>query len=239
MSRIFVTGDTHGMYDRKKLNAKEFKEQKILTKDDFVIIVGDVAMRWDNTKSDGKLSPRDRNMIEWYENKNFTTLFIDGNHENHKALNAYPTEIWNGGKIHRLSDSVIHLMRGQVYKINDKKFFTMGGADSIDKMYRIKDESWWEEEMPSKYEYEEAINNLDKNNMTVDYVLTHCCGTSYLNDLFTAYFDQDELTQFLNHLEFDFGLKFKHWYFGHHHQDKQIDEKHTCLYQNIIEIKET
>ena len=75
--------------------------------------------------------------------------------------------------------------------------------------------------------------------MTVDYVLTHCCGTSYLNDLFTAHFDQDELTQFLNHLEFDFGLKFKHWYFGHHHQDKQIDEKHTCLYQNIIEIKET
>ena len=39
-----------------------------------------------------------------------------------------PVEIWNGGKIHRIKDSVIHLMWGQIYTIDGYKFFEMGGA---------------------------------------------------------------------------------------------------------------
>ncbi len=237
MSHIFITGDTHGDIDRSKINTREWPEQKKLTKDDFLIIVGDVAMRWYDTKPDGSLVGYDRNMIKWYENKTFTTLFIDGNHENHNALNAYPVTEWHGGKVHQISDSVYHLMRGQVYDIDGLSFFTMGGADSVDKYHRVINVSWWENEMPSKAEYEEAMNNLEKHNMKVDYVITHCCGTSLLPMLFTAHFDRDTLTQFFDHLEFDFGLQFKHWYFGHHHQDIKIDDSHTCLYQRIIQIK--
>lgn len=96
------------------------------------------------------------------------------NHENHDALDAYPVEFWNGGKVHKISDSIIHLMRGQVFTIEGKKFFTMGGAESHDKIYRKEGISWWPREMPSNDEYEEGLANLDKVNNQVDYILSHC-----------------------------------------------------------------
>ena len=34
--------------------------------------------------------------------------------------------------MHKIRDSVIHLMRGEIYDIDDKKFFTFGGARSHD-----------------------------------------------------------------------------------------------------------
>ena len=113
MSRIFITGDTHCDYDWEKINTTNFPEQKNLTKDDYVIIAGDFGGIWGLDKTD-------RYIIKTYEKRSFTTLFVDGNHENHDALDQYPVEIWNGGKIHRISDTVIHLMRGQVFEIGGK-----------------------------------------------------------------------------------------------------------------------
>lgn len=40
----------------------------------------------------------------------------------------HPIEQWNGGKVHLINDSVIHLMRGQIYTIDKLKFFTIGGC---------------------------------------------------------------------------------------------------------------
>lgn len=235
MARIFVTGDTHGDIDIAKITTRGWVEQKNLTKDDYLIIVGDVAMRWFDTKPDGTLEGYDRNTIKWYENKSFTTLFVDGNHENFNALNEYPVIEWHGGKVHKISDSIYHLMRGQVFTIDGKTFFTMGGATSVDRYQREENVSWWDAEMPSHAELEEGISNLEKHNMAVDYVITHCCGTSLI-PMLIGNGDSDTLTSFFDHLEFDFKLDFKHWYFGHYHQDKQIDDKHTCLYNKVLLI---
>ena len=46
MNRIFVTGDIHRDYDIAKLNRKNFKIQSKLTKDDFLIVVGDFGACW-------------------------------------------------------------------------------------------------------------------------------------------------------------------------------------------------
>lgn len=51
-------------------------------------------------------------------------------------------------------------MRGQVYHIQGISLFTMGGGYSRDKAMRVERVSWWEEEMPSEAEYEEAWRNL-------------------------------------------------------------------------------
>lgn len=66
------------------------------------------------------------------EEKPFTTVFVDGNHENHQRLDSYPAETWQGGNVHFIRPSVIHLMRGQVFHIADKSFFVFGGASSHD-----------------------------------------------------------------------------------------------------------
>ena len=238
MSRVFVTGDTHGGHDIRKLTRRQFSEQKDLTKDDFVIILGDFAVPWFSFTriSPEKWTGEDKYWLDWYNLKNFTTLFVDGNHDNHPALASFPVVEWHGGKVHKLADSVYHLMRGQVYEINGKKFFVMGGATSVDKHTRTEGISWWPEEIPSYQELEEGMVNLEKVNFEVDYVLSHCCATTYASLLLKRQADPDTLTSFFEHLETDFNLKYNHWYFGHYHQDTSIGSKHTCLYNTIVEV---
>ena len=101
--------------------------QTIMPKD-FVIVCGDFGGIWDKDASGGW----ETKMLDELESKPFTTLFVDGNHENFDRLYSYPIEEWNGGKVHKIRPSVIHLMRGQVFTIAGKKIFTFGGAKSHD-----------------------------------------------------------------------------------------------------------
>lgn len=230
MSRIFITGDTHADYDWKKLMTKSFPVQKELTKDDYVIIAGDFGGVF-------LLDRTDKYIQKNYNERNFTTLFVDGNHENHDALDAYPVEEWHGGKIHKIADSVFHLMRGQVFEIGGKTFFTMGGAESTDKQYRKEGRSWWAREMPSIDEYEEAVINLEKHSGKVDYVITHCAPEATLCALNMPdmYFRSvNELTSFFDTIAQT--ILFKDWYFGHYHDDSDCGKFHM-LYQRIVEVQ--
>lgn len=227
---IYITGDTHGKIDISKLNSKNFPQQKVMTKNDYVIITGDFGFVWNNDKED--LYWR-----KWLDNKNFTTLFVDGNHENHDLLDEYPVEIWNGGKVHKISDSIIHLMRGQVFTIDDKKIFTFGGAKSHDKIFRKIGISWWEREMPNKIEMEEGLENLQKHNYEVDYIVTHTTSINVIETLckyFSFIPENDDLTSYFNFLNKE--VKYKHWYFGHFHKDLQILDNQTVLYKKIYKI---
>jgi len=122
---IYVTGDTHG--DIRRLNSESFPEQKEMTKDDYVIILGDFGLVWEQEES-----KEEKHWLDWLERKPFTTLFVDGNHENFARLNVYLEEEWHGGTVHRIRPSVIHLMRGYVYDIDGAKCFSFGGAPSHD-----------------------------------------------------------------------------------------------------------
>lgn len=224
---IFITGDTHCPIDIHKLNKSNFNDND-LTKNDYLIICGDAGLVWYGRNKE------DEWWQKWLNKKNFTTLFIDGNHENHNKLDEMPVEIWNGGEVHKLKDSVYHLMRGQVFEIDGLKFFTMGGAESTDKEYRKENVSWWAREMPSDEEYQEGLMNLDKHNWEVDYVITHAAPDNIQYRL-CPWYKHNKLSNFLFTIDKD--LKFKHWYFGHYHDDRQIDDEHTLVFNNIIRIK--
>ena len=128
---IYVTGDTHIPIDINKLNTKNFPQQKNMTKYDFVIVCGDFGGVWNGDNEE-------KFWLKWLRDKNFTTLFADGNHENFHMLSEYPVEVFGGGKVHKINDSVYHLMRGEVYTLDEKKFFVMGGASSHDKQFRTE-----------------------------------------------------------------------------------------------------
>ena len=84
---IFITGDLHGDYDIHKLSSKCFTVQRELTRSDYVIICGDFGLLWDN-------SDEEKYWLKWLDEKPWTTLWIDGNHENYDMLSAFPiTEI--------------------------------------------------------------------------------------------------------------------------------------------------
>ena len=222
---IYVTGDTHVNLDIQKLNSRFFKEGKNLTKDDYVIICGDVGLTWDR-------SSEVQYWKKWLNDKPWTTLFCDGNHENFDELYTFPLEKWNGGNIRKISDSIFYLNRGDIFTLQGKKFFVMGGATSIDKKWRIEGKSWWKEEMPNYQEMEYAIDNLEKNNWKVDYVITHSAPSNVLYQLNPS-FQRDNLTDFL--YEIYKKLEYDNWYFGHYHVDQTFD-KHRCLYLDTVKI---
>ena len=241
---FYITGDTHGIIDWEKINTKNFPEQKEMSPDrDFLIVLGDFGGVWDGGRQDAFV-------LKTYDQRNFMTLFVDGNHENHDLLDGFPVTEWNGGKVHRISERVIHLMRGQVFDIFGTTFFTMGGAESHDKEYRKEGVSWWAREMPSDEEYEEALSNLEKYHFDVDVVLTHCAPEEYIGENMPPVYNHDlgrllagkiggiqvesgnTLTKFLDSLIIDYGLKYKKWYFGHYHRDLDW-ERFSLVYNNI------
>lgn len=252
ITMIYITGDCHGNFER--FNASIFPEQKEMTKEDFVIICGDFGGVWNREKE----SVTETMLLDWLECKPFTTLFVDGNHENFDRLYSYPVEEWCGGKIHRIRPSVIHLMRGQVFELCERKIFTFGGASShdidggilelndpeytkkkreLDKSwtsYRINHMSWWKEELPSEAEMSEGLENLAKCGNEVDFIISHCCASStaalfshglYKPDILTAYFE--EIRQI---------AKFKKWFFGHYHDNRNVSAEEILLWEQIIRI---
>ena len=93
---IYITGDCHQNFER--FNVDIFLEQKEMTKDDFVIICGDFGGVWNKVDE----SEKETMLMDRLDCKSFTTLFVDGNHENFDRLYAYPVEEWHGGKVHKI-----------------------------------------------------------------------------------------------------------------------------------------
>ncbi|MFI3166500.1 MAG: metallophosphoesterase [Bacillota bacterium] len=226
--RIFVTGDTHGTNDFMKMRAFGQRKGLELTKDDFVIIAGDCGIVW----SEHELAK----MKKLYNNLPFTTLFVDGNHENFDMLNKYPIEQWNCGNAHKISDSIIHLMRGQIFEIYGKKIFTFGGAESTDKEWRTEGKSWWKQETPIQAEYDEAYKNLALHDFKVDYIITHTVDerSTKFGTVVGAHRNAMETNIRLN--MFEENVEYTHWWCGHYHADAQINHRKSILYHDIVMI---
>lgn len=223
---IYITGDIHGTHNFDKLNIGYFSDQKKLTKNDYLIILGDFGLLWNVEKTF---------YLDGLEDRNFTTLFIDGNHEDFDLLYKYPVVEFLGGKTHQIRPSIYHLMRGEVFTIEGLKFFAFGGGISIDKMYRVEGVSWWSQEIPNSEEIENGYQNLEKNNWTVDYVLTHAAPSDISLKILSHHCETDEVTRILDW--FQESIICKKWFFGHHHIDKKIDDKYQVFYNRIERIK--
>ena len=139
---------------------------------------------------------RDDETLDWLERLPFTLAFVCGNHENYDALERYPVDDWHGGKVHRIRPHVLHLTRGQIFELEGCRFFTMGGTKSHDTNHRINHISWWRQELPSDEEYIEALQNLERYNWQVDYIITHCAPTS-IALAGSRHNEADRLTDFL------------------------------------------
>ena len=227
--RIFVTGDTHGTFDIGKVMRFFEGREDEFTKDDFLIICGDVAVCGFSAADEAETR---RILCDLP----VTVLWIDGNHENFDLLGEYPVDEWNGGKVHFICDDIIHLMRGQVFDIGGTTFFTFGGAYSIDRESRIKGRTWFPEELPNKEEYAEGWRNLKQHDFEVDYILTHTAPAEIIDSMgyYAESDDEDELRDYLQ--EIAENTEFKAWYFGHFHEDCVTDEKFFCLYDDIVEL---
>ena len=215
---IYVTGDCHGRLQRLINFAQN------LTNKDGILVLGDLGLCWRKDKLD--MYPFIR---IWEGLKNNPMLyFIDGNHENFDILETF--------KDGYISPHIRYLTRGTITKLDNKNCLFMGGADSIDKHLRTEHLSWWKEEQITE-------ENIEGIKCDVDYVFTHCCPydvflkyKAYLAD--PRFFDLEFDNTSEKRLEkLSKNITFKHWWFGHYHQDIDLDDTFSCLYNEFKELK--
>lgn len=250
---IFLTGDTHGKI-QERFGVKNFPEQKELdpNDDNYVIVLGDFGLIWDTEES-----RQERYIINWLQEKPFTVLFVDGNHENHERLsNMEEVELF-GAPAHKISESCFHLMRGEMYEITGKKFFVFGGARSNDienlldpasdpnwkkkrrqfnrayEHFRVVGKSWWVGEEASEEEFAHGLKTLDSNDWKCDFVLTHTPPASLVYE-YGRYRDADKTSLYLDKIRDK--LQYEHWFSGHLHGESNLTAKDHLLYKQIFEF---
>lgn len=236
--RIFITGDIHGENDCiTKLGAKRWPMGKTLCKNDLVIIAGDFGLFWFDP-------PRksEKHWLKWLSNRPWTTVFIDGNHENHDLLDQLELTDFCGGLAGRAYKDIYHLKRGEIYILNGLKFFTFGGAQSTDIEGRKKGVNYWSREVASEEEMQKGFRNLKIHDNKVDYIISHTAprfslieymaylrlGVSHLKERLedpTAAYLEDVCNQ----------TEYKKLFCGHMHDDIDIN-KTRFIYLNIEEV---
>lgn len=249
---IYLTGDTHGEI-QNRFNVKNFPEQRDLDpfEDNYIIVLGDLGLVWDIQQS-----AQERYILNWIDEKPFTLLFVDGNHENHSRLADMPVSEYLGGKVHKLSDSVYHLMRGEMYDIKGYSFFCFGGAASHDidhlldpendpawkrkrkrlqqgwESYRVIGKSWWPGEQATDEEFAHGIETLDKRGWECDFVLTHTPPATIVTDFSHGEYEPDKTALYLDKIREK--LEYKHWFSGHLHEEANVTPKDHLLYHQLF-----
>lgn len=228
MNRIFLTGDTHS--DVSRILRLDMPE---LTKEDYVIILGDFGVIWRN-------DIMMKAVLKQLSEKNFTVCFVDGNHENFNMISKIECVApWHGGMAGIIAPGVVHLLRGQIYKIGDRTIGVCGGANSIDKAWRTENVSWWPQEVITDEEVSFfQMNLIHKGVRALDLMLTHDCPASIVpavalwSGINGASIDKsEEQLEKIKQM-----VEVKKWYFGHWHINRRIDETFECLYEDIKEV---
>ena len=238
---VYITGDIHG--DVTRFSEFYIPNESELTEQDCIIVCGDFGLVWYD-KNDYKNYQIQKNNLDNLSLKPYKILFCDGNHENFNEIYNYDIVEIYGGKVHKIRDNIYHLMRGEIYNIEDKKIFVMGGAYSMDKYLRQENFSWWEQELPNNEEYKNAIANIKNANNKVDYIISHTAPAEIIKLMgFYPDINDAELTGFFDWVMYE--TDFKRWYFGHWHIDKPFNFKHygknkcfRAVYFDILKIDE-
>ena len=220
---IYVTGDMHGVISR-------FDDPRLrsLKSSDTLIVCGDFGFLWDGSKEE-------MNVLKKLAKKKYMICFVDGTHENFDMLSKLCVKKWHGGKVHQIAGNILHLMRGQVFEIENQKIFTMGGGESPDIEIRFEMNTWSEMEIPTRDELVEGVDNLQKYGGSVDIIITHEPPAKIKEFLLLQNESVTGITAINTYLE-DVGksCEFKHWYFGSLHLDKFISTTHVSLFTNIV-----
>ena len=145
---IWVTGDVHG--DLRRFQAPPMRRMK---RGDSLIICGDFGFLWNGSEEEKKV-------LDKLGRKKYNILFVEGTHENFDLLESFPVEDFCGGKARRIRDNIFHLMRGQVYTMEGKTFFTFGGGEAEDTLLRKEAGTYWPRSMPNIEEMREGVENL-------------------------------------------------------------------------------
>ena len=210
-----------------------------------LILLGDVGANYygDN---------RDKYFKQALNKLNIQIYCLRGNHEmrikdtlNYKDYSYARSNEAQGWVYTEMEYPNIHYFSdfGGYYMFNNHATLIIPGAYSVDKDYRLRNGwNWFANEQLN--ERERTHLSLLAHDIDFDYILAHTCPYSwepYINDLFLSGINQNQIDKttekFLDNILDD--CSYKHFYFGHFHDDRDIPEvKATMLYKKFIPLGE-
>lgn len=215
---IYVTGDIHGDFDglMDRLPGR-------LKKGDKLIVTGDFGFVWDN-------SDKEKSNLKKLGKKKYDILFVEGAHENFELLRAYPEVDLYQGKGYKLDQNIYCLKRGEIYMIDGKSVFALGGG-----LPPYEDEPRDDPpSMPTDEELKYAVDNIQRHRKRVDLIITHEAPAS-VKRMVDRNATVNDLNIFLDTVMKN--TRYEKWFFGALHQDRAISDKLICVFEEVHRIE--
>ena len=134
-------------------------------------------------------------------------FWIPGNHENWDDLNCITKD-----EPYETQDNVTYCPFGTVIEVNGLSILMCGGAESVDKEYRVEGVSWWRNEVITQ----EDMDNLP--NCKIDIVISHTAPRNWIENVGWGWTNkQRDPSTFALQLVFE-KYRPKKWFSGHFHK---------------------
>lgn len=216
--KIFLCGDTHGNYTKMLLGLEQIIAEMNTRDPVYVINLGDNGLGFHGRQLDVPSY-----VLDFLEEKNVYLYFIRGNHDNPNIFDQKNNNIFERVKV--IPDNTI-------LELNNKKWLVIGGGISIDRLYRVKGKTYYENEalclstIKGQKIYGILSHTGPKPDMALMDITEFLKVDKYLiNDLeFEEFLLQGALTYYNP----------KEWFYGHYHvdwtgEDKVEGTKLNCL----------
>lgn len=250
---VYVHGDIHGSALEVKSCLSQIKNPRA---NDVIVVCGDAGLEYGDSVQGSAKKAMKKFPGRW--------LVLRGNHDTrYWRDHADDTEKWHvetmfGNEtlvqnkypnIHYAKDEGgIYTLQGCGNENNGVKCLFVPGAYSVDKFYRLRNHYPYEYEEQLDYKefsnlYDMAIESKDE----IDFVFAHTFPLKMegkLSYLFMDGIDQSEVSKnsekWLDTImgTIENGKRFKHYFGGHYHDDRELDGKYTLLYHNTVELED-
>lgn len=135
-ARVGLLGDLHGDVQHLLLAMRSMWARDV----DVLFALGDVGLVWPGENWNRALDKVARRLAA----QGMTLYFLDGNHDWHAKINEFPLD---DDGLRRPRPNILFAPRGYRTTLSSgRTLAVLGGANSIDRDYRVEGESWWPSE---------------------------------------------------------------------------------------------
>lgn len=232
--KFYVTGDKHG-----EITDMLFKLSYISNETVGVIILGDCGINFFLNYSEKF------NKIKM-QNSGHIFYLVQGNHEERPELlpnisKTYDDNVKNEVYLEEEFNNIRYLINGNTYHFGNYSAFVAGGAYSVDKDFRLKNNwKWFPNEQLSEDERKDILSSLElKKDNYYHFVFTHTLPKKFTPiDLFLPHINQEQvdktMEEFLNQVEEK--IVYTVWCSGHYHVDREQAPHVEILFNNIVDL---
>ncbi|MGI8680010.1 MAG: metallophosphoesterase family protein [Jatrophihabitans sp.] len=134
VATIAVAGDWHGNTPWARRAVQHCADREVST----IVHLGDFGF-WPGRSGQRYLDDLEESLAAHDQR----LAFVDGNHEDHLSLKAWPLS----DGVHVIRPHIVHLPRGYRWTWHGRVWMSLGGAHSIDRKWRTPYVDWWPEEI--------------------------------------------------------------------------------------------